>query len=194
MFDSPSIGGETLKPADVQGHLLIVRPVSHEQNITTGFGVKDAVRVNVVDLDGTDPDTNQPGHVVIGALWFSGLLVGSLKNDLGKTLLGRMNQGVAKPGQSAPWKFDSAVDDQAAVQRASAWMNAHPGVLDGLAPPTNIAAPQPAANGNSFGQQPTVAAPQPAAAPPAPAGISPEAAAALAQLTPEQKQALGIAV
>ncbi|MFC5744795.1 hypothetical protein [Actinomadura rugatobispora] len=45
-------------------------------------------------------------------------------------------------------------------------------------------------SGNSQEQQP--AAPQAAPAPAAPAGVTPEALAALAQLTPEQKAALGI--
>lgn len=175
-FDAPAIGGETLKPDEVKGHLLIVRPLSYEQGITTAFGVRDAVRVNVVDLD-TPADDGTPGKLIVGALWFSGVLVGGLKHQLGGTVLARMGQGIAKPGQSAPWKLDDATTQQADTARASTWLSAHPGALDGLTPPA-VTAPAPAA----------------AAATPAPTTptVSPEALAALAALTPEQKAALGI--
>lgn len=185
MFDAPAAAGETLKPAEVNGHLLIVRPTSYEPNLTTSFGGKDAVRVNVVDLDAADYTTGEVGTLTTGALWFSGLLVGGLKSQIGKTILARMGQGVANPGQSAPWKLEDATGDPAAVQRAQAWMTANPGALDGLsAPPAATAPAAPAA-------PPAATTPPPA--PPAAPTLTPEQQAALAQLSPEQLRALGMA-
>ena len=88
-----------------------------------------------------------------------------------------MGQGTAKPGQSAPWKLDNATATPADVTKASAWLGAHPGALDGLTPPAVTAPATSAAAGSDAPVAPTV---------------SPEALAALAALSPEQKAALGI--
>lgn len=171
MFDAPATAGETLKPSEINGHLLIVKAVDYRTGINTTFGEKDAVSVNVVDLDENDPDTGQPGRLHKGALWFSGMLVGSLKNQIGAVVLARMGQGTAKPNQDPPWILVAANEDAAAVQRGTTWMNANPGALDGFAPPaTTNPAPTPA--------------PAPAPAPPAVTPITPDNPA-LAGLTPE---------
>ena len=130
-FSDPSAGGDSLKPADVLGHLLIVRPLEHRFGIVTSFGEKDAIRCDVADLT-----TNEVHKDV---LWFPGGLVGSLKGSIGELILARMGQGVAKPGQSAPWTLIGASADPAAVQQASTWLAANPG-FQGIGNPTPAAA------------------------------------------------------
>ncbi|GIG63668.1 hypothetical protein Lfu02_80400 [Longispora fulva] len=166
-FAAPAAsGGDKLAERDVLGHLLIVRPVEYVEQITTAFGDKDAVRVSVVDLDATDPDTGQPGHRFDDVLWFGGRLVGSLKRQLGDTILGRMAQGTLKPGATGkpPYELSDATSDPSAVARAEAWIAANPRFT---APASTSPAPAPAAS----------AAPAPAAVP----------EALLAQLGPGQR-------
>jgi hypothetical protein len=170
-FDAPGTAGETFKPADAKGHLLLIQPVEHRNGIVTTFGEKDAISVNVVDLDDHDPTTGEVGRVYLGALWFSGQLVGSLKSKIGRKVLGRMSQGVAKPNQSPPWFLTAANEDPAAVARATEWMRGHPGALDGLTSPAPVAVtPAPA--------QP-VTAPAGSSTPP---GVTPEAWALIQQM------------
>lgn len=178
MFDSPS-GQDVCKPADVHGHLLILRPTDC-RTVTTSFGDSDGVELDLVDLDDTD-DTGQPGKVYRGAMWFPKALVNGLRPKIGgQPVLATVVQGTAKPGQSAPWLLQSATDDPAQVQRASSWIGGHPEFLGaGFAQPA--AAPKPA-------PAPAAATPTPAAAPAAPdlSALSPEARAVVEQMLAKQ--------
>ena len=60
MFDAPATGGGSLRPADVEGHLLIVEPTEYVASIATSFGEKDAIRVNVHDV--TDDESHTDMH------------------------------------------------------------------------------------------------------------------------------------
>ncbi|WP_018348204.1 hypothetical protein [Longispora albida] len=165
-FAAPAAsGGDKLAERDVLGHLLIVRPSEYVEQITTAFGDKDAVRVSVVDLDAADPNTGQPGSQYDDVLWFGGRLVGSLKRQVGETILARMAQGSLKPGATGkpPYELHDATSDPAAVARAEAWIAAHPR----FTAPAASASPAPVAT----------PAPAPAAVP----------AALLDQLGPEQR-------
>lgn len=134
MFAAPStIGGDTLKAKDVQGHLLIVRALELREKVKTDFGESDAVAVNVADLD--------TGQTYRNALWFGVALVNGLKSQInGQPVLARMGQGTAKPGQSAPWTLIDATGDAAAVAKAEAWLGANPDFLN-----SSFSAPAPAA-------------------------------------------------
>lgn len=137
-FSDPSQGGDSLKPSDVLGHLLIVRPLEHVFGIVTTFGEKDAIRCDVGDVTANEIHKD--------VLWFPGGLVGSLKNSIGSTILATMTQGTAKPGQSAPWMLAGASADPAAVAKASAWLDVNGPTFNGLAPaaaaaPAAVAAP-----------------------------------------------------
>jgi hypothetical protein len=103
-----------LKPADVEGHVLVVEPSEYVANITTAFGESDAIRVTVHDI--SDAETYSD------VLWFSSALVGSLKGNIGKRVLGVMGKGVAKAGQSAPWILLDASANEAAVKAATAYL------------------------------------------------------------------------
>ena len=113
MFDAPSTG-TVLKPEEVKGHLLVVEPIEYIPSVTTAFGDSEAVRANVHDV------TAQESYE--GVMWFSRALVQSMKNAIGKQLLAVMGQGVAKPGQSAPWVLNDATKEPKLVEAATAYM------------------------------------------------------------------------
>jgi hypothetical protein len=115
MFDAPATGGGSLKPAEVEGHLLVVEPTEYVANIATSFGEKDAIRVTVHDI--TDGETHND------VLLFGTALIGSLKSQVGKRVLGVMTKGTAKPGQAAPWILQDATGEAKAVEAATAYLN-----------------------------------------------------------------------
>jgi hypothetical protein len=122
---APPSGGITW--ADHKGALLIVEPISFETGITTSFGAADAVKADVYVLTG--PDTAEEYKE---ALVFPKILASQLKNQIGKKVVGRLTQGVAKPGQSAPWKLDEASPDD--IAKAKAYLEKTP-ALTSAAPP-----------------------------------------------------------
>lgn len=130
-FQDPSAGGDSLKPADVLGHLLIVRPLEHVASIPTSFGDKDAIRCDVADLDANEIHRD--------VLWFPGLLIGGLKNSIGGVVLAVMSQGTAKPGQSAPWMLEGKAGDPASTTRAEQWLATNSAAWFGLSDPTPAA-------------------------------------------------------
>ena len=75
-FDAPATGGGSLKPAEVEGHLLVVEPTEYVPSIATSFGEKDAIRVTVHDI--TEGETHD------NVLLFGTALIGSLKTQVGK--------------------------------------------------------------------------------------------------------------
>lgn len=129
-FSAP-VANEGVKVADFNGHLLIVSPIEFKANIQTVNGPADAIEVNVVDLD-----TNEE-HISL--LWFNVALKNALKPLIGQKVLGRIGQGVAKPGKNPPWLLNDATGDADAVAKANAYIaGALPKVA---APATAEAAP-----------------------------------------------------
>ena len=114
MFAAPSQGG-SVRPVDLDGHLLIVEPLEYVQSISTSFGEKDAIRVNIHDV------TDAASHDDV--LLFGTALIGSLKSQVGKRVLGVLGKGTAKPGQAAPWVLDDATGDAKAVKAATTYLN-----------------------------------------------------------------------
>ena len=108
MFDAPATGGGSIKPADVEGHLLVVEPTEYVPSIATSFGEKDAIRVTVHDITASETHDN--------VLLFGTALIGSLKTQVGKRVLGVMTKGTAKPGQAAPWVLEDATGNAKAVK------------------------------------------------------------------------------
>jgi len=85
VFAAPAAGGGSdVRPADLEGHLLVVEPLEYVASIPTSMGDKDAVRVTIHDI--TDTATYED------VLWFPKVLVGSLK---GRVELGRRRRGAA---------------------------------------------------------------------------------------------------
>lgn len=174
-FASPATTAQ-LPPADVNGHLLLIKPLTFETGIQTTLGLSDAVRCDVADLS--------TGHLHEGVLWFQKVLIASLQTRIGQMVLAVMTQGQPKPGQSPPWILNDAANDPNAVGAAQAWLAQNP-TFDPSRPA--VASPAPAMpTAPVYQPAPTPAAPtyqQPAYAPaqttaPAatyqqPAGVSP---------------------
>lgn len=112
-FAAPA-AGSVLKPAEIEGHLLVVEPREYVESMSTAMGHSDAVRCTVHDI--TDATTYDE------VLWFSTVLVASLKNRVGQKVLGVMAKGVAKPGQSAPWLLNDASSESKAVEAAKTYL------------------------------------------------------------------------
>ena len=125
-FAAPASSGDSVKPADLQGHLLIIKPVEYKTGIQTTLGEAEAIEVDLVDLD-----TNEQHSSV---LFFNVALRSALKPNIGKSVLARIGQGVAKPGKSAPWILIDATTDAAAVAKATAYL------AGGIAAPAATAA------------------------------------------------------
>ena len=126
MLTSPRAGtGDQLKPKEILGHLLIVRPLEFLPEFETQFGPTDAIRVDVVDLTETDAHGNK-GVVYKSVMWFNRVLVNNLRQQIGETVLGKMGQGAGKPGQSPPMQLNDAMGDPKAVAQAEQFLNKHP--------------------------------------------------------------------
>jgi hypothetical protein len=106
--------GASVKPADLQGHLLIIKPVEYKTGIQTSLGEAEAIEVDVIDLDTSEEHTS--------VLFFNVALRSALKPNIGKQVLARIGQGVAKPGKSAPWILINAADTPADVEKATAYL------------------------------------------------------------------------
>lgn len=116
MFTAPGASSSAdIKPADLEGHLLVVEPLEYVENMPTSMGEKDAVRVTIHDI------SEQTTHEDV--LWFPRVLVGSLKGRIGQKVLAVLGKGTAKPGQSAPWVLIDATSQGDAVQAATAYIN-----------------------------------------------------------------------
>lgn len=98
---APATGGLDLK--SLLGALLIVEPLSVEDGVQTVHGPATAVRATVHVVDG--PNANEVHEDV---LIFPKVLVGQLRTRLNQRVLGRLGQGLARPGQSAPWILQEA--------------------------------------------------------------------------------------
>ena len=114
-FAAPSTSaGAVLKPADLEGHLLVVEPEEFIENMPTAMGTTDAIRVTVHDItDGVSAD---------GVLWFNKVLTRNLRDRIGQKVLAVMGQGTARPGQSAPWILIDASSQPDAVKAATEYL------------------------------------------------------------------------
>ena len=123
MFDGPgSASGVVWK--DIEGALLLIKPISTEDGIKTAYGEASAVRADVIILDGP-----QKGEMYADALVFPRALQAQIKGNAGtgRYNLGRLGTGAAKPGQSAPWLLGDPSDADKDVARAWISANAGPG-------------------------------------------------------------------
>jgi hypothetical protein len=112
-FSAPA-AGSVLKPAEIENHLLVVEPIEYIESMPTQMGTSDAVRCTVHDI------TLKTTHGEV--LWFSTVLVGSLRSRIGAKVLGVMTKGIAKPGQSAPWVLKDASNVPDAVKAAQDYL------------------------------------------------------------------------
>lgn len=123
---APPSGG--IDWSEHKGALLIIEPLSYEEGIQTSFGAANATKANVHVLTGPgeSEDYNE-------ALIFPKLLASQTKSQIGKKVVGRLGQGTAKPGQSAPWLLEEATPDDLA--KAQEWLAKQaPSVTSAAAP------------------------------------------------------------
>ena len=113
-FSAPSSNSESVKVADLNGHLLIVEPIEYKTGIPTVHGDADAIEVRINDLD--------TGFTHDSVLFFNVALKNALKSKVGQKVLARIGQGTAKPGKSAPWILLDATGDVEAVAKANAFI------------------------------------------------------------------------
>lgn len=137
-FTAPAAGGEGFSAADCNGHLLIVDVLGYEPSIPTSLGDKDAIRATVHDVD--------TGTVYEDTLIFPKLLVSSLKARAGQKVLARLGQGVAKPGQSAPWVLNDETNNAQSVSAAEAHLSKYTADAYSAPEPVAAATPAPAAS------------------------------------------------
>lgn len=99
-----------------KGSLLIVEVLgveAHVPTVHTKPGEQSpAVRANVHVITGPGESEDYEDTLV-----FPKVLQGQLKSKVGQKVVGRLNQGIAKPGQSAPWLIDPATEDDLAKAR-----------------------------------------------------------------------------
>jgi hypothetical protein len=112
-FSQPASGSK-FRPADYQGHLLLVWPTEYRSGIKTDYGESDAVAARVVVLDG-----EQGYEEHDNVLFFQAALIGTLKPSVGnnKPVLGRLGRGTSKPGQSAPFILTPFTEEDAKSAR-----------------------------------------------------------------------------
>lgn len=113
MFDGPG-STSALNYEDAKGRLLLITPHKLETGIKTEYGENDAVRADVVILDG--PDAPEECNDI---LIFPKVLQGQLRKNVGtgRMNLGRLGQGEKQPGKSAPWMLGDPTDDDKKVAR-----------------------------------------------------------------------------
>ncbi|MBX6723775.1 MAG: hypothetical protein IRY92_11170, partial [Dactylosporangium sp.] len=121
MFQQPNTSsGDVFKPAEHLGRLVLIYARSFRENVPTSFGAADAVAADIHVID-------NPGGVAVftNALLFQRAIVASLRDAIGgDPVLARIGQGIAKPGQTAPYILQPYSDADAAV--ATAYVNSLP--------------------------------------------------------------------
>jgi hypothetical protein len=127
-FSAPSSNTESVKVADLNGHLLILEPTEYKTGIQTVHGDADAIEVRINDLD--------TGFNHESVLFFNVALKNALRTKIGQKVLARIGQGTAKPGKSAPWILIDATGDADAVAKANAFIAGTPAVAAPAAVPS----------------------------------------------------------
>jgi hypothetical protein len=119
----------TVRPVDVEGHLLVVEPLEFRQGVQTSMGESDAVVCRVHDITASTTYDD--------VMWFSRVLVGRLSKRIGQKVIGVMGKGDAKPGQTAPWIIVDASSEPKAVKAATDYLTGQ--VAASLASPSGKA-------------------------------------------------------
>ncbi len=111
MFNDPSTA-TGIDWKDLHGSLLLFKVHGQEVGIKTVHGDSNAVRADVIVLDG-----DKEGEAYTDTLVFPKVLQSQLKPSIGSMVLGRLGQGHKKPGQSAPWTLATATEAEKTVGR-----------------------------------------------------------------------------
>ena len=112
-FNAPT-SKDSVRPADLNGHLVAIEVHKFKAALDTAFGPKDAVEITVHDIDDE--------YTYADVLWFATVLVSSLKSNVGCVVLARIGQGMGRPGQQPPWVLKDATGDPDAVKKAESYL------------------------------------------------------------------------
>ena len=105
--------GDKIDLKAVNGALLHITVHSVKKDITTDFGTTDAVACDIAILDGA-----KKGERLEDCLIFPKVLQSQLAQSVGAAdpvVVGRLGQGLAKPGKSAPWLLNAPTAEDMAV-------------------------------------------------------------------------------
>ncbi len=111
MFNDPSTS-TGIDWKELHGSLLLFKVHAQEVDIPTVHGSSNAIRADVIVLDG-----DKEGEVYGDTLVFPKVLQSQLKSSIGSMVLGRLGQGHKKPGQSPPWTLATAEEKDKQVGR-----------------------------------------------------------------------------
>jgi hypothetical protein len=112
MFSDPSTA-TGIDWKELHGSLLLFRVHSQEVGIQTVHGPSNAIRADVIVLDG-----EKEGEEFLDTLVFPKVLQSQVKPRIGELVLGRLGQGHKKPGQSPPWTLAPATAADKQVGKA----------------------------------------------------------------------------
>lgn len=98
------------------GALAIIAVNEYLPNFVTSMGPGQAVRAEVVVIDGPGEGARYPD-----ALFFGKKIVPQMKAQVGSVVLGRIGQGQARPGQSPPYVLQKATQEDG--KTANDWVN-----------------------------------------------------------------------
>ena len=114
-FAAPAVSeSSNAKPADLEGHVLIIKPLAYKTGSQTSLGEAEAIECDLIDLD---TSTLHPS-----VLFFNVALRNALRPNIGNQVLARIGKGTAKPGKSAPWILINATDNQADIDKATNYL------------------------------------------------------------------------
>lgn len=154
---------EYARPEKLEGHLIIVFPLGYIEHMQTKFTVpgkkSDAICCDIIDLDDVD-ESGQPGKVYRTSNLMQAQLIVGLRPFIGRKTIVRIGKGVAKNGMNPPWTAVDAVPEPGAVERADAWMVAHPNFNKSPFTPRTEVAPSAPSTWNQPAQQGFQAQPQ----------------------------------
>ena len=113
-FDSPgsSVG---VQWDQLNGRLLLITPLTAEKDIKTTNGPADAIRANLVVLDGPNGVEEFRDTLI-----FPKVVQSQVRGNIGtgRANLGRLGQGNKKPGQSPPWRLTDPTDADKDIARS----------------------------------------------------------------------------
>lgn len=116
-FNRPAPGGdygENFNSNEAEGHLLIITALKEEDVPTKDYGVKPAIRCNIIDVDAGEEYADQ--------LMFGTVIVPALRPYVGGSkVLARLGKGEKRGGNNPPWILNDYDEDD--KQRALAYLS-----------------------------------------------------------------------
>lgn len=108
-FANPAPPSEGITWEELKGSLLLIDVLGVEEDIKTSYGVSDAVRANVVVLDGTQKGEEYPNTLI-----FPKVLISQTRTMVGQKVLGRLSQTQTSSGHTA-WILNEATEQDQQV-------------------------------------------------------------------------------